>query len=812
MRMGEWTGRIVDRARKLHGVAIGTAACVGACVSLLCHVAPASAFRASLTRTTGGVANIETKTLANAGFGIGYAQAEDGICTLADVFLTLSGERSQFYGPTATVEDEDTNVVESDLDSDLYWTSINDTHAIQRLLREPYPQGPSQQAKRLVAGFAAGYDRYLAQIGGSSGIKDPRCAGAAWVRPIKSIDVWRRMYELATLNGATPRAQLITAAEPPASGKIAAASPSGAIARSIAEAESVGVSGSNGLAIGSEDATNGDGLVLANPHFPWTGDERFWESHVNVPGEYDVIGASLWGSPVISIGHNQDVAWTHTVAHKTAVTTWRLELVPGHPTQYLVNGAAVPMTRQRVAVEALEGGTLVPHTHTYYYSRYGPVIASPAWTASTAYALDDPNAGNLRLVDQWLAIGKASSAEGVIEAETAIEGVPWVNTIGADDKGNAFYTEIAVTPNLPVSYLTSACDLNPGHSPKGPFDGSKSECELPTDADSVEPHIFGASSEPRLVRRDYVENSNNSFWLTNPDQPLTGFSPALEQGNEGEFPGYRAQTGIDMVNQRMGTLNGGIPTDGLSVTPGFTVETLQDSWTTYRSLPAERALPGLREMCDSAIENSGGIIDGVSVSGACPVLDAYDGTGKLDSQGGWLFQRWWEDATTENPSEFWVNEWSINNPVYTPNTLNVNLASSRQALADAVSELQARGIPLSASFGQVQYAARGEKIPVPGCSDGDSCFAVLRSEYDSPTSASAHVAGSGSSIVMFTELSPTGPISKALLTYSQSEDITSPFYEDQTIDYSDGDWITLPWTPAQVSEEELAPPETVTSH
>ncbi|MGA2321996.1 MAG: penicillin acylase family protein, partial [Solirubrobacteraceae bacterium] len=792
---------------------------VCACACLLCWTSGAGAYTASLTRTTGGVANIEASTLGGAGFGVGYGQAQDGICTLADVYLTLSGERSRFYGPTATVKDEDTGVTDTDLNSDLYWTSLIDNHTVENLMAEPFPQGPSEPVKEVVAGFAAGYDKYLADVGGPSGITDPRCSGAAWVRPITAMDVWRRLYQLDTLSGGAARASLIALAAPPAgqpmaqkasSSKAPAADPSltANLGNALASATD-SVVGSNGLGIGSEDATNGGGLVLANPHFPWVGDERFWEFHVDVPGTYEMIGASLWGVPLVNIGHNQHVAWTHTVSTNITTTSWKLQLVPGHDTQYLVNGGAVPMTYQDVTVQALEGGVLVPHTHRFYYSRYGPIVASPAWTTTSATAFDDANGNNLRGADQWLAMGKATSAEGLINAEKTIEGIPWVNTIGSDDKGNAFYTEIVVTPNLPRSYLNGSCNLSATHSDAGPFDGSKSECELPTDPGSVVPHIFGAENEPQLVRHDYTENSNNSFWLANANEPLTGFSPAL--GGEATNPGMRSQTGIDMVNQRMGTLNHGVPTDGLSATPGFTVETLQNSWTAFRSMPAERALPGLREICENAVKNSGGVINTVNVSAACPILNAYDGTAKLNSPGGWLFNRWWANAPTTNAS-FWANPWILSNPVYTPNTLNVSLAASQNALAAAVSDLETRGIPLNASFGQVQYTQRATKIPIPGCSDGSNCFAVINSTYDSATAKTAHVSGSSSSIVMFTELNPaTGPVTKGLLTYSQSEDITSPFYEDQTRDFSNNTWITLPWTASQVSEDELAPPKMLTT-
>ena len=36
----------------------------------------------------------------------------------------------------------------TNLNSDIYWTSIKDDHTIQKLLKLPYPQGPSTEATR----------------------------------------------------------------------------------------------------------------------------------------------------------------------------------------------------------------------------------------------------------------------------------------------------------------------------------------------------------------------------------------------------------------------------------------------------------------------------------------------------------------------------------------------------------------------------------------------------------------------------------------------------------------------------------------
>ena len=112
-------------------------------------VAQASKYHVSLTRTTGGVANISGQNFGDVGYGVGYAQAQDGICLLAETFLTVDGERSAFFGPTGTFKNEaEGGVVFTNLNSDVYWTSIKKNHVVQKLLKAPSPQGPSSEARR----------------------------------------------------------------------------------------------------------------------------------------------------------------------------------------------------------------------------------------------------------------------------------------------------------------------------------------------------------------------------------------------------------------------------------------------------------------------------------------------------------------------------------------------------------------------------------------------------------------------------------------------------------------------------------------
>ena len=100
--------------------------------------------------------------------------------------------------------------------------------------------------------------------------------------------------------------------------------------------------------------TAGGGLLLANPHYVWRGPERFIQMHLSGPG-YDVIGAMMLGSPLVSIGANPSLGWTYTVAAGAKGLLYRLSLDPKDPTRYLVDGVSKPMQRQIVTIDARSG-------------------------------------------------------------------------------------------------------------------------------------------------------------------------------------------------------------------------------------------------------------------------------------------------------------------------------------------------------------------------------------------------------------------------------------------------------------------------
>lgn len=785
--------------RRLVHCAIGALA--GA-IAVLGVAAPALAYEVKIRETSYGIPHVKAENYGSAGYGVGFAFAKQNICTFANNNVTTSARRSKYFGPDDVTPASAAASV-NNLDSDLFWQSVIDSGRVEELLDAKGVQSPSKDTRRAIRGYAAGYNAYLKKVG-VDGIPDPRCSGEKWVKPIKPIDVWRRIYQADLLASAQNFISDFAAATPPPNTMSAREAAPDATVGALEEwADEIGIDdadsarmGSNALGVGGEDSQSGNGLVLANPHFPWRGIDRFWELQIQIPGEMNVIGSSLMGFPAVNVGHNRHVAWSHTVSTAKRFTFFELELDPADPTSYIYDGESVPMSSRTVTVPVKGGGS---ESHTFWYSRFGPILARPSvglsWTDTTAFALGDAN-DHIRGADTWLGMDKAKSAKDLVKAQSKYQGVPWVNTIGADDNGRAFYADNSVVPNVTQEKIDTC--IKPGistliYNAAGiiPLDGSTPACNWGNDPDAVVKGIFGPSNLPIQYRDDYVLNANDSFWQTNAEDPLTGFSPII--GCENCTQGLRTRLGHQMVQERMAA------SDGLGSEPGFTLKNMTKMWLGDRSLGGEMTSDALAQICNDnpTISTPSGNVD---VTEACPILAAYDDTGLSDSPGGWLFNVWWLNA---GGSGFWSNPFDVNQPLTTPNTLNQSNPSSIEALGEAVQALRDQGIPLDAAYGDVQftYGRNGERIPIHGCNTGCWQAIAANANPDSESYEYGQV-GAGSSTVQMTELRPDKP-PKAhwILTYSQSENPESKHFSDQTKLFSRSEFIPMLYTNKEIRSD-----------
>lgn len=725
-----------------------------------------------------GIPHIVGKDYANLGFGTGWAQAADQICTLADGFLTVNGERSRYFGPDAAT-DGSLSSAATNLSSDLYFRGVKEAGTVEALLGTPAPAGPSRELRELMRGWAAGYNAWLRK----NRITDPACAGADWVRPVTALDVARRGYAVSVLGGQGRAVDGITSSRPPATppapltgapGSSPDPERAAAAARELFAAGNATM-GSNAVAFSGATTANGRGLLLGNPHYPWQGGRRFWQSQQTIPGELNVSGASLLGTTVVNIGFNDKVAWSHTVATGVPFNLHQLTLAPGDPTAYLVGGRPERMTPRQVTVP-VKGGP--PVTRTQWWTRYGPVVGSLGaqlplpWTTTTAYALNDPNAANLRASDTALGFARSRSVQDMAETLRRTQGLPWVNTIAADSAGHSLFSQAQVLPRI-TDELATRCSTPLGRatypsSGVAVLDGSRADCALGSDPDAVQPGVFGPARMPVLRDTPYVENSNDSAWLTNAERPLTGYERIF--GTIATPRSLRTRGGVEDVA-------------AMAARGGLTVADLQRQQFANRVPAGDLAAADVARACTAALPGDPEV---------CRVIGAWDRTVDAESRGALLFDRFWRKFTASVPSaQQWTVPFSPADPVRTPHTLNTAAPGFSKALADAVAELRAAGIPLDAPLGAHQFVVRkGDRIPVSGGTESLGVWNKTEPVWNTAGGGYTEVAHGTSHVQAVGWDGSRCPVARTLLTYSQSSNPASPHHSDQTRLYAGERWVT----------------------
>lgn len=758
-------------------------------------------FAATIRRTAYGVPHIEAADAGSIAYGMGYVNAQDTLCELMDRIMTANSERAMHLGAGAN----NSNII-----SDLYHARLEGAGLYDVLDEEPgaTPDSPSAEARSGVAGFVAGVNRYLEEVGGSDGIDDPRCQGEPWVRPIEDDEYWR---VLATFIGAQQADGLVNA-RPPA--ETAPSLAPNAEYEPAAEPDTVG---SNAYAFGSETTENGRGALLGNPHYPWTGPLRFYRTHLTIPGELNVVGAALMNTPFVGIGHTDKIAWTHTVSTATRFGIFQLQLDPEDPTRYMLDDESVPMDRNEVSVMVRqEDGTLEPYEHTFYETPFGTLIelnfsgVPLGWDRQTAYTFR-LTVENLRLADQYLAIARSENVEELFEALGDHQATVY-NTTATDHEGGTFFGDVGAIPNVTEAHWDRCVAPGIGTLARTLggvpiLRGSDSTCAWQTDEDAAVPGVFGPSATPHLFRDDHVSQMNDSHWLTNAAAPLEGLPRMF--GDERTPRSLRTRLGIRQIEER---LAGEDELEGDKVG----LEHLQQMLYANRVHSAELVLDDLVAACRAA--------DDEDLEEACDVLDDWDRRVDVDSRGAHLFLRWfnrWTAAAT-NDAARWTVPFDVNDPVNTPNTLNTANAAVLNALRQAIADVTGAGVELDAPWGEIQtelrpvcatpwdspsetrgdtcLAGAQQRIPIHGGPGGAGVFNVITGSNGLPSSRVTH----GASWVMSVVFTDDGPVSEGILTYGQSTNPTSPHHSDQTLLYSEEGWDPLLFDPADVREQAVS--------
>ena len=698
----------------------------------------------------------------------------------------------------------------TNLQADTLVTDLHDRRVVEKLLASK--AGPGTQARQMVEGYAAGVNAWLRKIGGTSKISDPSCRGAAYIQPdATALDIWYGVY-LANLIASTGHfLPQITEATPPSASdpgipelpvnaKFAAAPEQLPDKQKLMAAlgkDPKSPFGSNATAIGGGASTTGRGMVLGNPHFPWRGRYRFTQQQLTIPGSYDVAGASLIGSPVVNIGWNKNVAWSHTVSTAYRFTPYEYQTL-GSPTSYLTTDGVKQIEKRDVKVVVRNAaGQLSTVTKNLYRTDQGYVLDDPAtlmnWTPTSFFAIRDANGEQLRTVDTFLDMGKATDAPDLLARQDKGGGMPWVNTTAADRSGNALYADHSVVPNVPDA-LAQKCMTPVGRvlfqvAGLPGLDGTRAtgDCAWATDADAQRPGILGPKNLPSALRRDWVTNANDSYWLPNPAQKLEGFARII---------------GCEKCQRTLRTR--------------MVDHYVMDALAKGRISPTElRGFEHQNRVMGAEVMSEGNDLNEVCTlaqgGDACDVLRAWDRTSNVNSRGNQIF----EEFVTRLPTvplagteSYWVKQWDERDPLGTPRNLDETDPQVIQAMKDAIAYLRSKNVPMDATWGSLQVAGDtgAPAIPLGGGLGDEAGNANALASRNPVTNTDRYkpVTYGSSHIEAISFLDGGGVDAKTILTYGQSEDPTSPWSKDQTELFGKKQWVSFAFTPAQIQQARIS--------
>ena len=771
-------------------------------------------YQAEIRRTAYGIAHIKAEDWASLGYGYGYAYAQDNYCVAMRGIVEATGRSAEFFGEAG-----------GDVAADFVLRYVFGT---KDEFRETWRTDPESPAVKLTEGFAAGMNRYLDDTGvdalpaGANGCRD-----AQWVAAIDEVDLAMMLSRLALQASSDQpivRRAIYNAADSTAADGSTAVDlhqlsrDLGRFAQSLGNSDN----GSNAIAVGRDLSRTRKGLLLANPHQPWNGTTSFYQVHLTIPDTYDVAGAVLHGLPVVGIGFNRDVAWTHTVAFSTRFTFYELQLNPNNRLQYLYDGSYRDMTAKTVSINVkLADGSLEERRRTFYSTHFGPIVdlgevssLLRGWPLfnNTAYAIRDANLHRgVAMLEQYIAMGQATDMTAFTQALEGI-GVPVFHTLAVDRSGEAFYGEVASVPQLTATQLESCA---PGiwgllirtftNEAVLTLKGTDSACEWGTDSDSPpDSNLAGYAARPTLRTTDYVANSNDSHWLSNATMPLTGYGTRFGWlGRENTQQQLRTRIGHLMIAERRNA------TDGLSASPGFTLTTLKKLLYRNRVYAAELVLADVLGICDGIASSVAANTPQGRARRACQVLRSWDRKVNLDSRGAQVFTEFWQRIRAQAASPFtnvvgagfWQTDFDPADPLNTPHGIDV--AANRDLVIDSLSgavlALEAAGVALNARWRDVQYVTRGEtNIPIHG---GDGNMGVYGAISAGLRDGGYTDVSSGNSYIAAVTWGNTNcPIAHTVLVPGQSDNPGSRYYRDQARLYSGKRWTRFPYCEATIAK------------
>ncbi|MGE0130400.1 MAG: penicillin acylase family protein [Blastocatellales bacterium] len=384
----------------------------------------------TIYRDNWGVPHVYGPTDASVIFGFMYAQAEDNFWQIEDSYIQALGRASEVYG-------------ESTLNADL----TNRALEIVKISQTEYPK-LSARLKEICQATADGLNYFME--------KNPQ------VKPrlITKFEPWHLLafgrfaqYQLFIYRRAGIRgAEIRTAVqEVKANGMTSSLPPSSEVAANdkAEEAWSAGQVGSNTWAINPSKSASGHAMLFVNPHQPFFGPGQWIEGHVHSDSGWNMSGATFPGSPFPSLGHNDNLGWSHTVNVPDIIDVWIEKFDdPKNPLNYKYGNGHRAATEWTDTVKIKTDKGVETRTFKLRKTHHGPVMAVRNGAPLTVRMAKFESYG---VIEQRYLMSKARNFKEFKAAMSRLD-VPMFNTMYADREGNIWYLYNGAVPKRDQKY------------------------------------------------------------------------------------------------------------------------------------------------------------------------------------------------------------------------------------------------------------------------------------------------------------------------------------------------------------------------
>lgn len=344
-----------------------------------------------IVRDSFGVPHIFAPTDAEVAYGLAWAHAEDDFYTIQQSYMAGKALLGAYKGKEGATIDYIVHLMR-----------------IKELVAAKYESDISPAYKRLLEGYAAGFNAYAKA--------HPKEVLLKKLFPITPKDMLQySVLQLCVLSGADGALKSI-------------------FGNTVPVLDDMKPGGSNAFAFNSRKTTDGQTYLAINSHQPLEGPVSWYEAHLQSEEGWNIIGANFPGAPTILSGVNEYLGWAHTVNEPDKLDVYQLSINPNNKLQYLFDGQWETLEEKTANLKVKVSGIRIGVKRKVYWSKYGPTVITERGT----FSIRMPAQMDIRGLEEWYWLNKAKNFTEFKKALNMMA-IPGYNIVYADRYDTIYY-------------------------------------------------------------------------------------------------------------------------------------------------------------------------------------------------------------------------------------------------------------------------------------------------------------------------------------------------------------------------------------